>query len=245
MNEQIRFFEELSLNSHPSLQTQYYDGWILRFSDGYTGRANSVNLLYPSTLDLHVKVEECEKRYAKQQLPCIFKVTDGSDADLDALLADRGYQFAAPTDLMVMDLTARRFAAGDCIMTEHVTGEWLDTFFALKKITDPVTRAAAAQILGMIRNDTLYCRIEREGRSAACASAVIERGYAAIANVIVEERYRGRGLGRRLCESLLAEAIKKGAHTAYLQVVQRNRIAVNLYESLGYRKLYSYWYRKK
>lgn len=54
MNEQIRLYEELSFNSHPSLQTQYYDGWILCFSNGYTNRANSVNMIYPSTIDLPV-----------------------------------------------------------------------------------------------------------------------------------------------------------------------------------------------
>lgn len=29
-------FEELSFNSHPALQTQFYDGWVLRFANGYT-----------------------------------------------------------------------------------------------------------------------------------------------------------------------------------------------------------------
>ena len=43
--EEIRFYEELSLNSHPAIQTNYYDGWLLRFGNGYTARANSVNML--------------------------------------------------------------------------------------------------------------------------------------------------------------------------------------------------------
>ena len=59
----IRYLEELSFNAHPSLQTQYYDGWILRFAKGYSSRANSVNVIYPSFIDIKEKVEECEKRY--------------------------------------------------------------------------------------------------------------------------------------------------------------------------------------
>ena len=35
--------EELSMNALPAMQTQIYDGWVIRFADGYTKRANSIN----------------------------------------------------------------------------------------------------------------------------------------------------------------------------------------------------------
>ena len=97
----------------------------------------------------------------------------------------------------------------------------------------------------MIQVGTLYCHITKDGQNIACASAVIENGYVFIANVIVDDVHRGTGYGRSLCESLLGAAMEKGAHTAYLQVIQSNLIAKNLYEKLGYQKLYAYWYRKK
>ena len=31
MNDKVQLYEELSLNAHPSLQTQVYDRWILEF----------------------------------------------------------------------------------------------------------------------------------------------------------------------------------------------------------------------
>ena len=43
----VRHIKELAVNAWPSLQT-LLDGWVLRFANGYTRRANSVNLLYPS-----------------------------------------------------------------------------------------------------------------------------------------------------------------------------------------------------
>ena len=54
MKDKILLYEELSLNALPALQTQFYDGWVFRYTSGYgyTNRANSVNLLYPSMLDL-------------------------------------------------------------------------------------------------------------------------------------------------------------------------------------------------
>jgi len=241
----IRFYEELSFNSHPSLQTQYYDGWMLRFSNGYTNRANSVNMLYPSTLDLQTKIAFCEERYFNQHQPCVFKVTEGSEESLDLLLEDRGYQVVTPTDVMRMDLTNRQFEAENCIMTEQATEEWLHTYFTLEHCNDEKKQTTAKQMLRMIQNKTLYCRIVENGQDIACASAVIERGYMTLLHVIVDEAYRGRGYGRKVCESLLAAAVKRGAHTAYLQVVRKNSVAIHLYEMLGYQKLYSYWYRVK
>ena len=239
----IRFYEELSINSHPSLQTQYYDGWMLRFSNGYTNRANSVNMLYPSTLDLQTKIEYCETCYANQKLPCVFKMTEGSDKQVDLLLEKKGYQMVTPTDVMSMDLKEKQFKPGNSVITEDVTEEWLRTYFTLEHCTNEQTKATAKQMLAMIQNKTLYCCIVEDGKDIACASAIIERGYMTLVHVVVDEAYRGQGYGRKVCEALLAEAKRTGAHTAYLQVVQKNQVAINLYEKLGYKKLYSYWYR--
>ena len=58
--------EEVSLNSWPVLQQILFDGWILRFSRGYTKRANSVNPLFGSSMDVDEKVDVCEKLYAEK-----------------------------------------------------------------------------------------------------------------------------------------------------------------------------------
>ena len=41
MNNHIHL-EELAMNAWPAIQTYLYDGWIVRFANGYTKRANSV-----------------------------------------------------------------------------------------------------------------------------------------------------------------------------------------------------------
>ena len=74
MNE-ISLIEEISMNAHPSLKTIVYDGWILRFANGHTNRANSINLTYPGKLPLEEKISECERIYESQGLPTIYKLT--------------------------------------------------------------------------------------------------------------------------------------------------------------------------
>ena len=59
----IRYLEELALNAWTSIQTVVYDGWLIRFSNGYTKRANSVNPIYESTGDLDRKIAYCENLF--------------------------------------------------------------------------------------------------------------------------------------------------------------------------------------
>ena len=63
--------------------------------------------------------------------------------------------------------------------------------------------------------------------------------------VIVGKEYRGLGLGKQICQSLLAQAKADGADHSYLQVVQTNEAAYSLHKKLGYKKEYAYWYMKK
>src|SRR5262249_29851311 len=53
--------EEAAMKAWPALEEVLLDGWLLRFSRGYTKRANSVNPLYPSALPLEDHVRQCEE----------------------------------------------------------------------------------------------------------------------------------------------------------------------------------------
>jgi len=247
MKDKILLYEELSLNALPSLQTQFYDGWVLRYTSGYgyTNRANSVNLLYPSVLDLQTKINECEKRYFKQKLPAVFKITDGTDIEIDTLLGKQGYAVASPTYLMIIELAGRQYISSDCIFTKYISDEWLDTYFSLSGYTDDKRISIARQVFSNIKVDVICGRLIKNEATVACGMCAAERGYAGLFNVVVDEQQRGKGYGMEICKSLMSAAQGLGVSTVYLQVVQSNNIAVSLYNKLGYRTLYSYWYRLK
>jgi hypothetical protein len=89
----ITTIEELSLNAWASLQTMLYDGWIIRFANGYTKRANSVNPLYLSRIDIDEKLQFCEQLYQEKKLPVVFKLTSAVlPSNLDYRLWESGYQ---------------------------------------------------------------------------------------------------------------------------------------------------------
>jgi len=101
----IRLLEELSLNAWPALHTLTVDGWLVRFANGYTRRANSVNPLYAPAGNVNDNIAACEALYAARGLPTVFKLTpDSQPPDLDDLLAQRGYTREAETSVQTLAL---------------------------------------------------------------------------------------------------------------------------------------------
>ena len=245
MNEPIRFLEEIASNGHAALNVRQYDGWLMRFSGGYTGRANSVSVLYPSLKNLEEKVVFCEKCYAEQGLPALFKLTDG-DEELSAYLAEQGYKVVTPTDVMILDLGGTDLKADPegCVFAEK-PGAWLDDWCEFEGLTDPVKRELFRKILDKVLADTVWCTVTEDGRPAAFAATAAEQGWALLQYVVVDPALRGEGLGEKICRAALAEAKSRGVRYAYLQVVQTNTAAMNLYRKLGFSKAYTYWYMKQ
>lgn len=242
--DKIRFIEEISSNGHVALNVMQYDGWIMRFSNGCTGRANSVSVLYPSTKPIEEKVAYCEECYAKQGLPTLFKITE-CDQELSDFLASKGYAVETPTDVMMLDnLDAFNELPSECVFSREPT-DWLPYFFEYENITSKLKQETFRRMLSKVLVEPVYCSVIHEDKVVACASAAVEQGYALIQNVIVNSQSRGIGIGEKLCRGLLAKIKELGAEHAYLQVVQTNEVANNLYAKLGFKKVYSYWYMMK
>ncbi len=56
-----------------------------------------------------------------------------------------------------------------------------------------------------------------------------------IENIVVDAQHRRRGIGSGLIHKLLAEARKAGVAGIILEVRESNRLAVRLYESIGFK----------
>ena len=69
--------------------------------------------------------------------------------------------------------------------------------------------------------------------------------YIGLYAIHVHPAYRKKGYARSLCSSILEAGRALGASHSYLQVVKGNTPAKNLYESLGFEDLYTYWFRVK
>jgi ribosomal protein S18 acetylase RimI-like enzyme len=241
---QARRIEEMALNASGAFQSLLYDGWLLGHRAGPTKRLRCINPTYRSSLPLEQKVAYCMDFYRSVSLPAIFRMLAfAQPSRLDAFLARRGWDEFERTLVLRADLAEERTAAAPAAKVELVAmKDWIEATRPLLGVaTDALPRLldrAASYPLPQ-----LGALVRREGRIVACGLAKIEEDHVGLFAVHTEPSLRGRGMGRAVVGALLADARRRGARTAYLQVTAQNDPAITLYRRFGFVDAYDYWYR--
>lgn len=245
MNIDIKTIEDLSLNAWPSYQMELYDGWILRFSHFYTHRTNSVEQFGTSSLTWREKIPHCEEVYQRWGTPTIFKISPLVSKDFDYMLENRNYEIQRITNVMVLNLEdAFLNAPTDSVsISQSIQREWIDCLLALNGTTNAIHKTIVPTMYNAIAKDTICVSIQRQGQMIGTGLGILDRDYVGVYAIHVREEYRMKGLARSLCTCILKEGMKKGAKKAYLQVVDGNDPAFLLYQSLGFQRLYTNFFR--
>jgi GNAT superfamily N-acetyltransferase len=235
--------EELGLRAWPALEETRYDGWILRFADGHTKRANSVTPLHASTIDMQQKIDVCERAYAERALPTIFRLTAFSEpASLDQALEQRGYAMIDRTLVMTKEIV-RTSGRADIAGARRVDiAAWLDAFGSFALLS-PENMRTRCRMIGRISSDPIFVVAGPADRPAGVNLGVHDGRAVGLFALFVSKAERRQGLARAIVEETLRIAADRGATLAYLQVEEANRPARALYEKLGFIDAYPYWYR--
>lgn len=241
-----KIIEELSLNHWHPLSTLLYDGWVLRFADGYTKRANSINPIYDSTCDLNTKIKECENIYSANHLPTIYKITPFvHPIDLDVTLEEKGYTLIDTTSVQTLNLdNISEPELTSVIINEDITSAWLKDYCRLNNVGDR-DKKVMERMLSNIKTKKGFISFYYEDQVVACGLGVIERGYVGLYDIVTERNYRNQGFGEQMILNLLKWGKENGANYSYLAVVSNNEPALRLYSKIGYSEIYKYWYRVK
>ena len=138
---EIRELEKKAANGWVADEISEYDGWEMRFGNGYTGRANSISVYEDSTKRLEDKVVYCENLYKAHGIPCNFKVTD-ADKELSEYLLNRNYNVLTPTDVMILDTDSEVFKnvlendLYENVVFSDSPEKWFDPYFEFEGFTD-------------------------------------------------------------------------------------------------------------
>lgn len=240
--------EEAGLNALQTQRQLFYDGWLLRLSAGKAKRARSVNPHFGSTLPLDEKIAHCERIFAQQGLPILFRMTPFvRPAGLGAALAARGY-VAFDETLVQAAAMERAPDVPEAAPGVTVTAPDAEAFVAAVcdlRGSPPRQREA---LLERLLHSPLGKRfaVVRDGDRVVCTAQIaVEGALAGVFDVVTADDARGRGHATLACASLLSWAWQHGAHAAYLQVDAANAPALAIYRRFGFATVYTYHYRAR
>ncbi|MEM7002739.1 MAG: GNAT family N-acetyltransferase [Pseudomonadota bacterium] len=222
----------------------------MRFSNGFTKRANSVVPLYTATPNettgdqmLLDRVRYCENLYARARLQTVFRLPEISlqAEHLDTLLDQRKYQKAETTWVMTAPLGSAKPGADIRFVS---VDQWLAGYTALTGIDEPSSRLHRL-LIQRIPGECGFALAFADDpeHPVACGLAVQEASVLGIFDVYTHNLHRQQGYARQIMQSLLAWGATQGARLSYLQVNAENTAAVDLYTALGFQSEYRYWYR--
>lgn len=256
----MRTIEELSLNAWPAENQLLVDGWLVRIGDGFTRRANSVSPLYPGTIPVRERISRCEALYRARGQPVIFKITPMvHPPDLDATLDLLGYKAEAPTEVRVLDnlpipdgpvpvLKKGELQAVEGekkegpVVWQNVDPFWVSHYRALSGLPS-AQHVALTRLLKRIPCQTGFAALYEEGKVVGCGLGVVQETYLGLFDITTAKSMRGKGVGNKLMQALMAWGWQQGARQGYLQVEKENKAAKALYDKLGFKPLYDYCYR--
>jgi N-acetylglutamate synthase len=242
--------EVAGFSAWPCFEEELFEGWRLRFANGFTKRANSANAS-PQALTLTATdITEVERRYGGRGIETVFRLSSLPPlTELDTLLAARGYRSADRSSVMHMAIDNAEGRAKDkldknkAFIEESLSPEqWLDVYYAISgKSTKHL--GAHLQLLQAMPNHRLFFVLTQGGMAVCCGIGVVTDAYLGLFEIATRSTHQGQGLATRLCQNLLHWGQSKGAHSAFLQVEAINTRAISIYERLGFQNLYQYWYR--
>ncbi len=129
------------------------------------------------------------------------------------------------------------------IISDRFQERWIHDFIRSSKLEQKAETVET--ILKKIQVKTIVASIVMDDEIIGFGFGAIESNVVGIFDVFINEQYRGNGYGRALMSKLLHTAQQRKCIYSYLQVMNDNVIAGKLYQSLGYKQYYNYWYRVK
>ncbi len=232
---EIIALEQIADRAWPAPVVEHRGGWLLRYADGWTNRANSALPLGTDTTPVAQTVQDCVTFYRDRRALPKITVPLPVRRDVARHLEAAGW-VAQPT---VLVQTAPLEAAAPAHPVELLPGpspELLELVAARKHGLPP----AADHVLTTVAQVRFAQARDAGGTLVAGARGAVVDDWLHLGLVEVVPQARRQGLARALWAALAGWARELGATQAVLQVEERNEAAARLYASVGFRTHHTY-----
>ncbi|YAL84000.1 GNAT family N-acetyltransferase [Dermacoccaceae bacterium W4C1] len=245
----IADLQRLGLSGLPPVHSQGLGAWVLRASEGYTGRGNSALALGdPGTTVAKALAATTDWYHALGQ-PALLQLTDDGSEHADSLrdqVSAAGWRLFQDTAVMTASvavvLGAADAATAQRAQAARLRDEVDDTWFAGATERERQHRDVLTTMLQQVPRSRFAVLADSGGEVAAVGRSSLTPSWAGIFAVHVRPDLRGRGWGRAVMHALVQDAAAAGTESLYLQVSADNDPAVGLYASMGFTEHHTYCY---
>lgn len=235
----VQACEERLVNLWPAVDTVLWGDWVVRFANGYSGRANSASAIRAGATLSDGEITAIVALYRAAGLPASIRVTPLAPPDLADRLEAAGWRLRTTSIGMIGHTSAHRRPDPAVQITPAPTRQWLDGVSGWQDASKR-NPAHLAAIVGRIRLPVGFATLSENNVPLAYGMVALDRGMAEIGSIIVSPDARGKGFGRRLVTHMIGWAATAGASRVFLQVEGSNQTARSLYRSLGFDDVYAY-----
>ncbi|MCC3762421.1 GNAT family N-acetyltransferase [Glycomyces sp. TRM65418] len=235
------FSEILELERHlaatwPAIETADLGGWVLRYSQGFSRRANSALALTAPEGGPDAAVAAVEAWYDARGARPLVALAGPVTKRLEADLASRGWEAEGAAAVMTKALEPVAYTGEARVVPEPCA--------AFLEQAGRGRPEVAARVFGAGPGRG-YAEVWRDGSLAARGRGAIAGDTVAITNIGTLPQWRRQGLGAEVLHALEAWGAEHGARRAALQVETDNEAALAMYARQGYAERYRYAYRAR
>lgn len=247
-NETLELVENIAFRSWPAEIEEPFYSWKLRANRGVTKRANSVFTI--GKLPAHKKwLEEVESFYNEKAIVPCFYISALSPYVLDDILNQENYEKVGEMYILHQDTkeilqVINSNLSIDVQIEYDASPGWVSSFLELEEY-DERLRSYFEIIFHKILLEKAFLTIYLNNDVAAVGTIAIQSGWGYVSNVVVNKRYRQQGIGTQLMRHLAWWAHQNHTERLFLQVLKENKVALSLYERLGFSVLTESHYRMK
>jgi len=239
------------LNSWPAKHYFFHKGWILRFTNGVTSRANSVFPLnyFGSKKTIDNDIDVVEKAYEKYGLPTIFTMYDYHEPTyLSRKLFRRNYRefdFTISLGCNINNLNIKYTNENYKYSFQNERKDDFSEFLSRLSLRSKEQQDIITKITQRIKIfQKCFIVVKSQDSVIGTLMSVLDlNGYLYLADIFVSPNYRNQGIAKSMIYKVTTDWVNpKYINMIWLQVEVENEKAINLYKSIGLKKLYSYYY---
>jgi len=245
-----REIEPQAIASWPARETMTLHGWLLRFTNGFTHRGNSVATLHFVGTDLQEAIETVEREYRRRALRPMFQIASSvAPSDLATSLLARGYQVVAPTFVLIGTPTriCDRLPETPGVRTAHEPDEGFVSLVleGSRSHDDGRERIEILSRQNLVASSRTCATVEVDGKIVACGTGALTDEHVGVNMMRTRPEYRRQGYARCVLKAIAQWAAEQGAKRLYLGVEMENARAIALYRSAGFEPGYAYRYYRE